>query len=70
MEEDAAGIWAQRPGEDVQQRCLARAVWADDANRLTLIQPESDTVQNHERAETLAHIDRGEDRGRHGQLPV
>jgi hypothetical protein len=35
-----------------------------------LIQPESDAVQDRERAETLAHIDRGEDRGRHAQLPV
>ena len=53
-EADAAAVGALRAGEDVQQRRLARAVGADDADRLAGPHGEVDAVEHDERAEALA----------------
>ena len=51
VEQYRAAIGAQTSGHDVERGRLARAVWADDADRLTLAHRESEAIENLEPTE-------------------
>jgi hypothetical protein len=50
-----SGIWRLSAGDEPQQRRLARAVAADDADPLPGVDAESDGVQNRPRAIALGN---------------
>jgi len=62
VEQHAPPVRSQCAGEDVEQRRLAGAVRADDADGLVGPDREIDAVEDDERPEPLPDADRGEDR--------
>ena len=62
VEVDAAGSRRERPGQHAEQRRLAGAVGADDADRLVLAHRQVDVVEHHKRSEALVDSRCGEDR--------
>src|SRR5216684_668419 len=65
VELDAAAVVAQRAAEAVDQRALARAVGADEADALAGADREADGVERGEAAEMLAEVLHLEERARH-----
>ena len=62
VEFDLARIRLKRAGEHAEQRRLAGAVGADDADRLVLAHRQADVVEHHKRSEALVDRACGEDR--------
>ncbi len=64
-EGDAAAVGAERAGEHVEQRRLARAIGPDDADRLAGRHPEIDPGKHGERPEAFLEPCGGEQRAFH-----
>ena len=62
LEADRAGAWRKGAGEHAEQRRLAGAVRADNADRLVGAHGEVDVVEHHKRAEALVDAGGGENR--------
>ena len=68
LEPDRAGVGAVDAGDDVEQRGLARAVGADEAQDLAPLDREIDPVERGHAAEFLgepAHFEESRIHGRH-----
>src|SRR5581483_8771921 len=65
-EQYASGIGRDRAGGDAEERRLAHAVRADDAERLAFIERKVDAIGDDDRAEALADVFESEDGG-HGR---
>src|SRR4029453_11291851 len=63
---DLAGGGLGEAGEDAEQGGLARAVGAEEAEQLALLDREADAVQGRDGAVALAEIEHLQQRGGHG----
>src|SRR6266496_130742 len=55
-EDDATPVGAEPPGQDIERRGLARAIGADDADRLVLTHGQREAVEDLQRAESPRDI--------------
>jgi hypothetical protein len=63
---DAARVRLQQAGDQVDQRGLARTIWADQGIACALRQRDGDVARNDQRAEALVDVAGGESRHRIG----